>query len=364
MGEFSSEDMSEIAEASSGSAIDVSILFVDLVNSSVFSSVLGVEEYAMYVESFQEVCIRQCRFFFEEHLQGKYQAGLHYRFDAVGDELVVFLYTGRPANDVYLLTMLALAIKSAWLGAPFNTFRLENRASSSELACGINFGKVWCKDGPKGRNLIGYAINLAKRIEAESRNGTKFRILLSDRAFKQINANAKLPRNFLFGKRRLVEAKGIVDIQGVYELEDAFVNPVPRLAPEFAKNFLSNVDRAMEANTRDLWIHSLFQVHSDATENGVTDFAMAKCQQVLNYDPENAVALYFLAQAYVERGDLARGEILLLSLTHRWPACGDGFLEYGRLLKRMKREAESERAFLRASMLGVGEEEFQAPLGA
>ena len=43
--------------------LDTAIMFVDLVDSSVFASVLGLKEYSDYVESFHEVVRVQCEHF-------------------------------------------------------------------------------------------------------------------------------------------------------------------------------------------------------------------------------------------------------------------------------------------------------------
>ena len=51
--------------------LDTAIMFVDLVDSSVFASVLGLKEYSDYVESFHNVVRVQCDHFFEHCLKGK-----------------------------------------------------------------------------------------------------------------------------------------------------------------------------------------------------------------------------------------------------------------------------------------------------
>ena len=55
--------------------LDVSVLFIDLVSSSEFASIMGLREYSEYVETFHRLCIEQCRYYFEEFLGGEYRAG-------------------------------------------------------------------------------------------------------------------------------------------------------------------------------------------------------------------------------------------------------------------------------------------------
>ena len=98
--------------------LEAAILFVDLVNSSDFATALGLREYAGYVDAFEELCQRQCEHFFKTYHEGEYQPGKNYSWEFSGDELVVFMHTDRPANDVYQLVCLAITLKCGWLARP------------------------------------------------------------------------------------------------------------------------------------------------------------------------------------------------------------------------------------------------------
>ena len=335
-------------------ALDTAILFVDLIDSSVFASILGLEEYASYVRSFVMICEKQIRFFFDEFLHSQYNQGSDYDYSTIGDELVVFLHTGNNANDVYLLTTLAISLKCAWLAAPLNQQRLECGNATSDIAAGINFGSVWALKVGKAFILTGYVINLAKRIESFSRTGQRFLIFLSDAAFKQVNLQM---RNLVFGRRTLIEAKGIVWSVGVYELYDSFVNPVIRLQPELASAFKQQMVPAIRNNSRDLWIHSCLQVSEESSNGCVTDRYLRLCEQMLAIDNSNPVAIYYLAQGHRERGALDRARLLLENLTTFWPSFGDGWLEYGRLLLRFELREEATRAFAMARLHEVMDKE-------
>jgi hypothetical protein len=82
--------------------VDTAIMFVDLVDSSAFSSVLGLKEYADYVDAFHTVVWVQCEYFFKRYLRGKYKEGRDYEFIVIGDQLVFFLHTAKSANDARL----------------------------------------------------------------------------------------------------------------------------------------------------------------------------------------------------------------------------------------------------------------------
>src|SRR3990170_1998646 len=163
--------------------LDTAILFVDLVSSSEFASVLGLHEYADYLDSFQRACLSQCRHFFDTVHAGKYREGI----------------------DIYQLVCLAISLKCAWLASPKNVERVQSRMGTVDIACGVHFGTVWATPHAKGLEKRGFAINVAKRIETASREGKHFHIFLSDAAYKRI---AALLRNLLVGDRMVLPMKG------------------------------------------------------------------------------------------------------------------------------------------------------------
>lgn len=338
--------------------LDTTILFVDLVSSSEFASVLGLREYAEFVASFERLCREQCRHYFEDYLEGAYQYGRDYEVQFIGDELAIFMHTGLNHNDVYQLIVLAVMLKCGWLASPLNAQRIRNGISSTELAAGLHFGRIWAKRTESGFAKCGFAINLAKRTESSSREGERFRINVTDPAFKQINRRM---RNLLFGKRTLVAMKGVVVPVGVYEVVESFLNPSGRLAPQFADDFAHVARQALASNTFDMWIHSCLQVWEQNANGGVTDDCLALCERVLNIDPPSAVALYYAAQGYRERGQLETARLYLEDLVHHWPGFGDGWLELGRLLKTLGDTSSARRALLQARRGGVAEDEEPLP---
>ena len=346
--------MSEIDDKAPGweGPLDAAIMFVDLVDSSAFSSVLGLKEYADYVNSFHEVVHRQCAHFFGNFLHGKYQDGRDYQYSVVCDELVFFMHSCNAANDVYLLTTLGITLKAAWLSSPINQARVARRAMAAEIAIGINFGQVWARRTETEFEKQGYAINLAKRIESHSRIGQHFRIFLSDAAYKQIHTRM---RNLLFSDREFVSGKGIVGQFGVYEIVDAFVDSVGRLEPEIAAAFLELLEAAIDNSSRDLWIHSAYQITSENTHQKVTIEAADRCRSLLNYQPGNPVALYYLAQFHREQKNHELAEISYVQLLRYWPNFGDGYLEYGDCLAEMGKTEEAANAILHAERLGIPE---------
>ncbi len=338
--------------SASGEPLNAAVLFVDLVNSSVFASVLSLEEYAMYLDDFHETCRRQCEFYFKTFLKGAYQEGKDYSYKIAGDELLVFVHSDRSQNDVYQLACLAVTLKAAWLTSEQNRNRLKRRAPVAEISAGIHHGPLWAVKVDSGWHLNGYGINVAKRIESLSRNGKHYRIFLSDQAFKQIH---HLLRNMIFSKRLRFEVKGILGDVGMYEVAHTFLDSNRRIDPHFIEKLQTMLVDAINLATQDLWMNDLYQVWSKKLHDRVTDEAMEVCRRVLLHSPEDPSALYHLAQAYQERNDFKMAELLLRELTRYWPHFADGYLEFGLLLREMNQTDDAQDALRRSLWLGAEE---------
>ena len=332
--------------------MEVGVLFMDLVDSSVFASVLDPRQYAVLVDSFHHTCMEQCRHFFTGFLDGKYADGRDYSARIIGDELLVFLHSGRPQNDVYLLACLAATIMAGWLAAPLTRRRVARRQPVSQLSGGIHWGTVWAKPVGEHFEYAGYAINMAKRIEGHSRSGSRYQILLSDQAFKTVHLHQ---RNLLFGPCLQFQSKGILGTLSTFELAATFLKLEPRLAPAMVRPAKSVLWRAISATTRDLWMHDFHQVWSEARHGRVTDEAMVACRAVLHHEPTDPVALYHLAQGLRERDDLASARLVLQELTQAWPRFGDGHWELAKVLKASGFQEAGEDAARRAALLGIEE---------
>ena len=331
--------------------LDVAVLFVDLVNSSDFAGVMGLREYAEYVDSFHRLCREQCEFFFEIWKDKYAPGGLDYEIQVVGDEMAVFLHSDKPADDVFQLICLAVTLKCGWLGAPLNAERIEAGLSTTELAAGLHCGRIWARRTDTGFDKTGFAINVAKRTESASREGDRFRILVSDPAFKQISRQTP---NLLFGPRRVIDMKGVVIPVGVYELVDCFAQLSWRLKPTFAEAFRAMARKALRTNSFDLWIHSCLQIlEEEMNDDRVSDDCAALCDQILNIDPVNPVALYYAAQAARERGDWETARLYLEDLTRHWPKLGDGWLELGNAQNQLGETREARRSLLQAHRRGI-----------
>lgn len=335
---------------SSGCEKATGILFMDLVDSSVFASVLELREYAAYLDSFQKICLNQCRYFFETFLEGKYSEGRDYCARIIGDELLVFVHTGKAHNDVYLLACLAATLKAAWLAAPLNQLRTLRRQPVSQISGGIHYGLVWAQEHANGYEFSGYAINMAKRIEGHSREGVRYRILLSDHAFKQVHFRQ---RNLLFGPCLTFDSKGLLGKTIAYELHSTFLNLGPRIDDNLASDVRRLLADAVQLTTQDLWMHDFHQVWTEAANGQVDDDAMDLCRAVLMHEPNDPNAMYHLAQALRERGEAETARIVLKELTAAWPRFGDGHWELARVFQLLGETSLSAQSMRVARLLGI-----------
>lgn len=317
-----------------------------------------MREYATYLDSFEDVCCGQCDYYFQTFHGGKFRRGVDYDWKFLGDELAVFVHSGRPANNVYQLVGLAITLKCGWLGMPPNMERVRCGFPSAELAAGVHTGTVWATPRDGRWFLRGSTINIAKRVESASRTGEHFRIFVSDPAFKRIGRKV---RNLLFSPRQVVGMKGVVLPVAVREVRDSFMDLSARLCPRFVPAFRHTAPLALDSATFDLWIHSCLQVWEEAANGRVTDECLDLCRRVLHLEPSNACALYHAAQGVRERGDLETAKLYLEDLTRCTPDFADGWLELGRVLKQLGSPAAARQAVLHARRHGVATDEESLP---
>lgn len=197
------------------------ILFADLMNSTEIAKNLSLQEYDDMI-----VCFQSTMYEVVSHhmLHFGYQGnGADSEWSVVGDELRVFFYSDNMRFDVRNALILAAKVKLAWLAASFNQKILEEGRLVSKIGVGMNCGKVirsirkWrLKIGQWQPNIEGYAINLTKRIESMSRDGSIFQIMVGDGFYKKCLELREL--NVTFSKPLTPLFKGISQKVPVYEV--------------------------------------------------------------------------------------------------------------------------------------------------
>ena len=190
------------------------ILFSDIIHSSVFSDTLGLIDYDMFLEEFQKTMfdVQKRVFKLNQVDQSKIE------FDIRGDEACAILYTDDTRNNLHTALMMASYMKSLWFQSSFNMKRVSEAKIASDIAIGIHTGKVIVRSRVS-KNMPpkpeGYAINLAKRIEGLSREGTHTKMMISNDVrilMKQFNIDIEITR------RITKQFQGILYPIHVYEI--------------------------------------------------------------------------------------------------------------------------------------------------
>jgi class 3 adenylate cyclase len=207
-------------------SIVATILFADLMNSTEMAKNLTLQEYDEMIVDFQGTMYE----IVAHHLShyGYEGSGVDYDWSIVGDQLQVFLYSDSVRFDVRSALLIAAKIKLAWLAAAFNQRILQEGRLVSRIGIGINCGKVikdlreWrMKMGEERPTIEGYAINLAKRIESASREGTVYQIMVGASFYQRCQDIKTI--NIAFSQPWSLGFKGISQKIPVYEIV-SFVN--------------------------------------------------------------------------------------------------------------------------------------------
>ncbi len=204
-----------LAKMENNIAKNAVIIFTDIIDSSRYSAILGIKQYAENLMDFRNMFKKVSNEYFCENpnLEGAY-----IRCDSQGDEGVIFIVPDEEKYDtseiIYLAVHYAFQLK-AGLSISFTD---DTSMKKMQIATGIHYGKVATLENNKVEEVSpekidaieGYSINYAKRIESSARFGKYSRVFLS-----------KAASSFLAYKPVVLE-KHEVDLKGISQLEDVF----------------------------------------------------------------------------------------------------------------------------------------------
>ena len=188
--------------------VTATIIFVDLIGSTDVASIAGNKKYYEYLDEFQSLIseekkelIRHIRDRFPDikdknPRDKEFSKKVFLATSITGDEGFIAMATLPNKKDtlrekeiqfdIINILRFALRLKYRWIMNPINIKLIQEHRKPYELAIGINTGKVKIaskKDNGNQSSAEGYPINLAKRIESESRNGTYSGIFLGESTF-------------------------------------------------------------------------------------------------------------------------------------------------------------------------------------
>lgn len=200
-------------------------LFADIVGCSEISNHMPLLKYNEFLNDFQacfkEVCAHYMKREYEEHEHP------FFKYSVRGDEgcLMIFVPVGDEimARHIDIAINIALDLKRKWLFNEHNRERIKGIGLLPvDLAIGIHSGKVYLNKEGDDYRPEGYAINLAKRIESEARNGKFTHILVSEATRGQLY-NLKDEATYNFDKPFTIRPKGISRDIKVFEIKHHFL---------------------------------------------------------------------------------------------------------------------------------------------
>jgi class 3 adenylate cyclase len=257
-------------------SVVATIVFADLMDSTEMAKNLTLEGYDDMLVNFQSTVFEVV----SHHMKqaGYVGNGVDAEWSVVGDEVRVFLYSKELRFDVRNALLIGTKVKLAWLISDFNQRVLKEGRLVSRVGVGINCGDVvkgvrqWrVRMGQEQSNVEGYAINLTKRIESASREGTAYQIMVGDSLYRAAKDNKQL--NVAFSKPRSLVFKGLGQKIPVYEVV-SFVNfeILPSMPESLQKGLLAKVEYAVNRPMPEPWIFVTLLRHYvsliSAGENG------------------------------------------------------------------------------------------------
>lgn len=239
-------------------SIVATMLFADLMSSTEMAKNLTLQEYDEMIVDFQSTMYEVA----SHHLRhyGYVGNGVDSGWGIAGDELRVFLYSGAVGFDVRNALLIAVKIKLAWLASAFNERIMNEGRLVSRIGVGINCGKVikdvrdWrVRMGEEKPNVEGYAINVAKRVESASREGTIYQIMVGDSLYKRCQESNTI--NIAFSRPSSLVFKGLGQKIPVYEVV-SFVNfeILPSMPDSLKNELLQKMQYAVIQPMPEPWI--------------------------------------------------------------------------------------------------------------
>jgi class 3 adenylate cyclase len=207
------------------------LLFVDIVDSSVHSSFLGIEKFAEKVLRFQEVFhdLGHKYFYNKSYFNDKIDSLCN--VDTRGDEGSVFVIDPRQEGAELISRAVKFTLELKARLKILLTLKEEDLPPKEmKLAAGIHYGEVALitsseeKEGVYRKlidRIMGYSINYAKRVESSSRIGGFSQVFLSKEAASLLSYSP------IVLYKHESPLKGIGSREEVYEVRSTFLEELP-----------------------------------------------------------------------------------------------------------------------------------------
>ncbi|MBW8002844.1 MAG: hypothetical protein FVQ80_12620 [Planctomycetes bacterium] len=263
------------------------IMFVDIVGCSTISNVLGIKNYGEFLEEFKQIAEKRIKAILLDNYrtvnyERRKEIPEYLTYNVRGDEACVILFSDYDCSeddkdsartrDANTAIEIAIQIKQDWLACHHNQKQLKDGKLPCDLGIGINSGPVDIKKDDKGKLLPeGYAINLAKRIEGESRRG-KYSGIIVGPLTKRLYDNDVGESEAFFDEVEMVNLKGILQPIPTYEINywtlPTNLESISRRSPLLTETIEENIVRAKrllpytldawDANRSSAWLANVY----------------------------------------------------------------------------------------------------------
>jgi len=298
---------------------DALIIFVDLIDSCQYSAYLKTEEYAKQILTFQ----KQFKMVIDSYFPSGSTSGADFfSREARGDEGVVMYAdsTKSPSELIYDAVQLSFEIKG----------NLEMTNSAIEgfkpmrVGIGIHYGPISIVS--PDTTVIGYSINICKRIETLSRTGRYSNIFISRDAHRLLGTDP-----ILFAKHT-ADLRGLQTNETVYEVISAFFEEMPRerangsetsdLIGFYVKHY-TTFDYLMNPWQKSMVASILLTAASDAAgrSKSLADPYYKKAYDFCWRDPveNDPIMLYLRAIERAQSKNLTKAATILKELANKFP---------------------------------------------
>ena len=243
------------------------LMFVDIVDSSVSSSMLGVEDFARQVMAFQDLFYVLGNQYFKDKPSFEEKVTAWCQVDARGDEGLVFVIDPEQSGTELIDKAIRFAFELKTKIKIMHRKQEDRPPQEMKIAVGIHYGEVatinrltMTESGQRRliNKMLGYSINYAKRVESSSRIGKFSKVFLSKEAADLISY---LPIALC---KYEVALKGIQSNEDVYEIRSILLENVPIQMgdgvgvisdEEFIRYFMDEI--AEDDFLRDSWLKSV-----------------------------------------------------------------------------------------------------------
>jgi hypothetical protein len=210
-------------------------MFVDIVDSSIYSSILGTVKFAQKVLQFQELFLELGNRYFKNNPHFESRVDSFCQIESRGDEGQVFIVDPREKGEdlVYRAVKFAFELKAKL--KLLTSQDADPAPREMSIAVGIHYGEVAVITTSQlqdeiYRTLIeritGYSINYAKRVESSSRIGRFSHVFLSKEAADLLSYTP------IVLCKHHASLKGIQANEELYEVRSAFLSEIPLPSPD------------------------------------------------------------------------------------------------------------------------------------